>query len=230
MRCRKVRSFLSTYSKGELTDSLTDKVRTHLESCPSCRREEMVVRSVSSLVEELPRLETSDDFNTRLLQRISRQELADKKTKAYLPGAIPRFGTMRLATVAATAMLLLVTVIGFNYSDTIFGPSSAPFVLTETNASSGLDQRYLTVQPVDNPLLNERKTVERMVEQYNRWRGYSRQLRSNTAEQFLNGSHSILASSSTIQPGSAALHVRPVIKNYLLVPGAGTTGNGSGVY
>lgn len=230
MRCRKVRSFLSTYSKKETSPEISARIESHLKGCSSCRREWEVFRSMDKLVKDLSPLKTSENFTAALFERIGQEGFKAKKTKAYLPGKIPIMGTARLATVASVAVILLMGVIGINFSTGLFAPSQPQFTVTVPEGGSGSGgDLYLTVQPMDNPLLNEHKSVSRMVQQYNRWREYSRSVRSNSgAEQFMGGmGNAVMASSQSPGgfPVGMDIRVRPIIKNYLIVPG--NTGNNS---
>lgn len=214
MRCRKVRSFLSTYCKGETSAEVSAEIKNHLDDCSSCRREENVYRSMNKLVADIPRIRTSDDFSSRLFEKIGQEGFAKRKTRAYWPRRIPVFGMARLATVASVAVVILALGIGLNVGDKILYPSKPHMSAVDPVTDMGRnDDLYLTVQPTDNPLLNEHKSVSRMIAQYNRWREYSKSLRGNAgAEQFL-GDVTMASSRST-----SGITVRPVVKNYLIVP------------
>ncbi len=235
MRCRKVRSFLSTYCKEELTERQSARVKEHLKNCTSCRREEEILRSVFNLVDKVPRLKVSNDFNARLYQKIGQEGTSKAKTRPYFPGRIPIFGTTRLAFVATMAVAVLALGIGMNLSDD-FWKVESPQMAISTSANNGgvSGELYLTVQPTDNPFLNEHKSVAEMVKQYNRWRQYSQALRQHTAaEPFLfNPGNATLASMNNgIFPGGQqTVRIRPVIRNYLIIPQSGSTTGGSGSY
>lgn len=218
MRCRKVRSFLSTYSNGETSPEVSAEIKEHLEECNGCRREENVYKSMKHLVSDLPQIETSDDFTKKLFSKIGQEGFAEKRTKAYMPKRIPFFGVARLATAASVAVIVLTLGISFNLGDRLLFPNNPQIATTPGIDNGRADDLYLTVQPTDNPLLNEHKSVSRMIEQYNRWRGYSRSLRTNSgAEHFLSGDPGITLASS--QAGSRSnIIVRPVVKSYLISP------------
>jgi hypothetical protein len=116
------------------------------------------------------------------------------------------------------AVIILALGIGFNLGDKFLFPNT-PQMAGITVEETGIDDDlYLTVQPTDNPLLNEHKSVSRMIEQYNRWREYSRALRANSgAEQFLGGGHSVTLARSSAGSTSNIIF-RPVVKDYLIVP------------
>lgn len=219
MRCRKVRSFLSAYSKEEVSAGVAAKIKKHMDDCASCRRELEAVRSVQAMVKGISGLKTSDDFTGRLLTRVAQERFAEAKTKAYLPGRVPLLGGVRLAMIASTAVVVLALGITFNIGDRLISPSMPQAVLTSNAAGSIADEdRYLSAQPTDNPLLNEHKSISRMVAQYNRWREYSKTLRSHSAaEQFAGGGTAVMAAAQTVG-GTGEFRVRPIVKNYLVVP------------
>lgn len=145
MRCRKVRSFLSAYSKGELSGRRKLTVSEHLSTCSACRKEESVYRSINTASAETPHLKVSSDFNTRLLTRVAQERFAQTRTKAYLPKPAPRPLWGRAIPAAATALLvILVGVVSFLPSD----ENNSQMLASKVKA---LDNSYLTVQPVDNP-------------------------------------------------------------------------------
>lgn len=229
MRCRKVRSFLSAYCREEISSPLTVKVQRHLEECPMCRREHEAVRSVQAMVKGTPGLKTSDGFSARLLNRVAQERFGETRSKAYLPGRAPRLGGLKLATITVTAMVVLALGVSFNMGDRLLTPTGPQTILSSAPSGGVLDEdRYLKVQPTDNPLLNEHKTISRMVAQYNRWREFSRSLRSHSAaEQFAGGTVGTVMASARSGDVGSDFHVRPVVRNYLIVPsdqGSSTTG------
>lgn len=230
MRCRKVRSFLSTYFRGETTPEESAKIGRHIEECASCRRELQVYTSLNKAYKEIPALKTSDDFNTRLFTKIGHERFAEKKSKAYLPGRIPRFGATRLATYAAVAVIVLALGIGLQLDPDILSPNSHQMTdagSTQANPAEG--DMYLTAQPVDNPLLNARKSVSQVVQQYNRFREYSKSLRtSGGVEQLMGGG--VNASLASYGSNTTSYRVRPVVRNYLVVPENNTMPNAGDVY
>ncbi len=221
MRCRKVRSFLSTYCSGEAEDRRSAQIESHLDDCKSCRREADVYRSMNSMTKQMTSLKTSDDFTARLMTQVANQKFAETRTKAYLPKRIPIFGRRRLATVSAMAVVLLAVGIGVKYDGLYLNPGGPAYTEVASLDGSGVTDRYLTVQPIDNPLLNENKSVSKLIQQYNRWRQFSRSIRVNAgAEQFnAGGSNSLMASyRQPATPQKIKYIVRPVIKNYLVIP------------
>lgn len=219
MRCRKVRSYLSVFCRGEASSEKSEEIKRHLEDCASCRREEKVIRSLHMEVTALPQMETSDDFNARLFARIGKEGFAEKKTKAYFPRRIPVLNTTRLAAVTSVAIVILMLGVGLNMGNILNGPSAPRMAMVQTPELGSEDNLYLTIQPTDNPLLNEHKSVSRMIAQYNRWREYSKSLRDNSgAEHFMGGTDATMASSRTgfSDGGLNSFIVRPVVKQQYL--------------
>lgn len=149
MRCRKARSLLSAASSDELGARQQAAVREHLTSCASCRKEASYYDSIHEATREMPQVKLSEDFNTRLLNRIAEERFAETRTKAYLPKAAPRFSWRLLAPVTATVALLAVVVVNmYSPGEQMASPSMA----AATDEAPGyVDDSYLTVQPVDNP-------------------------------------------------------------------------------
>jgi len=232
MRCRKVRSCLSAYCRGELTPEVAGDITRHVDACPSCRREAEAFRAVNRMLTQQPPIKTGDEFSARLFARIAGENFAEKRSRAYLPGRIPLWGASRLAVVAATAVVVLLVGAGINMSQ-FEGLSSVPLALSTSTTPGGSDNDlYLTVQPTNNPLLNTQKSVSRMVQQYNRWRELSRVIRSHSgAEQFMgNGATAVMASSRNGSDPVNIIRIRPVVKNYLVTPENVSAGNKGAVY
>ncbi len=228
MRCRKVRSFLSTYSRGETPLDVTARIDGHIEGCGSCQRELQVFESLNNSFNDMPALKTSDDFNAKLFAKIGQENFAEKKTKAHLPGRVPRFGATRLATITAAAMIVLALGIGMQLDHNFLTPSS-PQMAHTNDTGQPQEDLYLTAKPLDNPLLNSKKSVSRVVQQYNRFREYSQSLRtSGGVEQLMGGG--INASLASSNETGLNYRVRPVVRNYLVVPENNTSFNSGAVY
>jgi hypothetical protein len=144
MRCRKVRSYLSAYCSDELGGRRKLAVGEHLSTCSTCRREEAAYRSVMAARTQLPAMKLSDDFNTKLLNRIAQERFSETRTKAYLPRPAPviAWGRVVPAVVSACLALAIGAVVYLPNHDGGSGPSAT---------GGRADDLYLTVQPVNNP-------------------------------------------------------------------------------
>jgi len=148
MHCRKVRSLLSAACSDELDGRQQAVVKDHLASCLSCRKEASYYSSLRLAARELPKRTPSEDFNTRLLNRIAQERFQETRTHAYLPRRAPRLTWRTLAPVLVTACLALVMVGNFLYGDKLFTPNTPTSTLP-----TPMDDRYLTAQPGNNPNL-----------------------------------------------------------------------------
>jgi len=152
MRCRKARSLLSAACSEELGGRETAAVREHLASCPACRKEASYYESISQAAREIPSVKVSDDFNTRLLNRIAEERFGETRTRAFMPKRAPRFGWRMLTPVAVTATLLAVVAINIYKTDQ---PVRGAQVSTERTVVASvpghIDDSYLYIQPTNNP-------------------------------------------------------------------------------
>ena len=146
MRCRKVRSLLSTYSRDELVGRQQAEVREHLAACADCRKEAATIASLRQAARELPRLSVSDDFTTKLLNKVAQERFAETRTRAYMPKRPPIVSWRVVVPALAMSALVLVVAVG------LFLPGADnPGMLAGTQLG---DDAYRTVQPQDNPNLN----------------------------------------------------------------------------
>jgi hypothetical protein len=150
MRCRKVRSYLSSYCRGELPQGRQKAVLEHLNLCPDCRREESVCREMESTLGRLESYRVSPDFNSRLLDRIARERFKEARTKAFLPRRAPVVRWERLAPVVAITCLMLGMVF-FGGIEKIIAPDQTS-MYAENSRSNQVDlqewyNRYMEVQP-----------------------------------------------------------------------------------
>ncbi len=146
MRCRKVRSYLSAYCRGELSERRRSAVAAHLAKCTECRQDEAVVLEIDRSVKGLPVYKTLDGFNSRLLNRMAQERFQETRNKAYMPKRAPIFGWGRLVPAFATVCLTLALVFfgGFD----ILQQQEESVIYTDNGESAGeLDDRYLTAQP-----------------------------------------------------------------------------------
>ncbi|UCD64149.1 MAG: zf-HC2 domain-containing protein [Candidatus Zixiibacteriota bacterium] len=145
MRCRKVRSYLSAYSNGELTDRTRLAVVEHLSTCSACRKEEAIYKNINAARADVDKLTVTEDFNVQLLNRIARERFAETRTRAFLPKPAPRVSFSRVAPVMAAACVVILALA------TTFSPLRQADPNMAGPGGSSLDNAYLTAQPQDNP-------------------------------------------------------------------------------
>jgi len=173
---------------------------------------------MSRLVQGLPRQSVAEDFTARLFEKIGQEGFAEKRTKAYFPKRIPRFGMARLAAAASVAVIILAMGVGLHVGDVFLAPNGPQVIGPSNRMANASDDRYLTAQPQDNPFLNEHKSVSKMVAQYSRWREFSQQLRDNIGVGQMMNAQNVAFASSQSAPSGAHIIVRPVVKDYLIIP------------
>jgi len=146
MRCRRVRSYLSAYCRGELTGRRQKAVKEHIADCPECRREEAVVWELNKSIGNLPQQKVSDDFNSKLLDRIAQERFKETRTKAYMPKRAPIFGQTKLIPAFVSACLVLAFVM-FGGVDFVNSPEDTYMYTDGGSMTPELDDRYATAQP-----------------------------------------------------------------------------------
>lgn len=226
MRCRKVRSLLSAACSDELDVRKQALLRDHLASCPSCRREATYYTSVRNALGEVPRKALSDDFNTRLLNRLAQERFHETRTKAYSPHRAPRFSLRVLVPLAVTTALALVAVTSF------YVPGTIVSLGTSTAQLPGyMDDRYLTAQPTHNPNmsigLGDNWTLRNQLARAERLDVISRELtnRYGFDNAHLAGSVSPMGEFGSVMP-QMFVRQQPVFRIYRI--GGSTTGRGDG--
>jgi hypothetical protein len=118
MNCRRVRRFLFSYFKNELSEDEKEKIKFHLESCPDCARESLEVERVSSLVKtSLETLTPSPDFNQKLLlelQKLTLEKAEEVKGRFNLSLLTSHFPLrVRWALAGSLAVIILASVLWF---------------------------------------------------------------------------------------------------------------------
>lgn len=154
MRCQRVRSFLSAYCKGELTEKRSGAIAVHLEGCPQCCHEEAAYRDMNKSVGQLSCCTVSDDFNSQLLKRVADERFKETRTKAYIPKKIPVVTLNRLAPVFAAACFIFAFIFTGGTNLFIGESETTAYVATDLNES------YKDIQPETDHVLSHPTTGE----------------------------------------------------------------------
>jgi hypothetical protein len=229
MRCRKVRSYLSAYCSSELQGRRRLAISEHLSSCPSCRREEAVYRSMREARSELTRLSVSKGFNSRLMERVARERFAETRTRPYFPKPVPAFSYKTLIpALASTAVVVLLAL-------ALILPNGGEVGREYASNRVQLDDSYLTAQPVNNPnmaaTLNEDWSLSRQLARNERITELSKSLLEGPDLGF-GASDLMQASSGQSRPVPYVrdyYRVRPLLKVYIS-PGSVTDREATKVY
>jgi anti-sigma factor RsiW len=145
MRFRKVRSYLSAYCSGELSDRRQEQLREELAGSEALRRELAAFEAIREAAREIPQESVSDDFNARLLNRIAEERFKETRSKAYLPQSGLAVGFRKLVPALASVAVLALAVIGF------WPGAGEQLQVGNQPVASASGDRHLSVQPTDNP-------------------------------------------------------------------------------
>ena len=174
MHCRRVRSYLSAFSNDELTGALLRDVREHLSTCPDCRSEEAVYRSMRLTTRQMPSRHLSPEFNSRLIERLAQERFAETRTRAYLPKPAPRLLWRKLVPLAvsvAAVALMAVNLVPYISGDRPPDPVRPVAV--------GQNDDYLTAMPLKrdwtlNSQLAQTDRLSRLTNYLTQTSGFSR--------------------------------------------------------
>jgi len=112
MTCRTCHKHLSAWLDGELSAALAAKVKTHTESCPACAVRAEKLRNLLGLVDGLPPLPLSRDFDAqfaRKLLRAKQQRIAAMAQPRRQWWKIPA-----MATAAAAVSTVVIAMVLFH--------------------------------------------------------------------------------------------------------------------
>jgi hypothetical protein len=216
MRCQKARSYLSAYCRDELSSHEQLSVREHLAECASCRREEVIYRSMFQGAKAIETPVLKADFNAKLLNRIAQERFEETRTNAYLPRRAPYLTWPRLIPVVTVLSLALFITFGTN----LLKQKDLP--IEQNNLRAGLDDSYLTVQPE-----NGTNTVARVdknwsfqsqlaqTERFNRLSGMiTREASFGNSESQMGLELIIPPLNSCCLDQAPAYKIRPVLRRY----------------
>lgn len=74
MNCEQVIELLGAFCEGSLDQKSASRIKAHLKDCSRCRREKRAIESTLRALSMFERIEPSEDFSTRLWQRIDQFE------------------------------------------------------------------------------------------------------------------------------------------------------------
>ncbi|GEM_PF-3410334 len=112
MNCRKVQSYLSTYSEGSLSPDTLGEMEVHIRNCKSCEREKFYLEEILVAARSMPTKSPPEDFNLKLMNRIYAEQ--NRPSESYLPMPVvswirrPVGWVSTLATVTVAALITIV--------------------------------------------------------------------------------------------------------------------------
>jgi len=129
MSCKEVCNYFSAYLDGELSETLKKEIKVHFNNCPHCKAILNKAYSIKEYMKSLSKIKTSDNFEVRLRERVSR-ELTRKRSFIntwaesinYLPNkSIIAFGAAAIFVI----IFIIMNVQQSNYEE--FQIKNAPF-------------------------------------------------------------------------------------------------------
>jgi len=117
--CKRTKDLFSDCFDGELETKESSFFHGHLEACPLCRHAWTSYETTFRTVRDLPLVEASGAFETRLRSRIRREEAAPAKSTWW--GDLAR---IPLPVPLGAAALLITTILAYNQFST--GPAANP--------------------------------------------------------------------------------------------------------
>ena len=104
MKCKKVRKELTAYLDGELKDKKKRIISEHLEECPDCKKEFIILSQQEGLLGQIEAIEPSVNFRAQFWQKVRTIEILAEAAERS-----PKFGWLPVP-----AMIFLVILIAFH--------------------------------------------------------------------------------------------------------------------
>lgn len=116
MKCDDIKDLILALHEGELDDALSREVRSHIDACEACAREERLCREVSLALEPLGVLTAPDTATARIMSEVAVLSAQRRKSESRIAawGAVVRQylgDTLGRGAVAWTAAACLVVAI-----------------------------------------------------------------------------------------------------------------------
>ncbi len=105
--CKQVREKLDTYLDNMTNQLETNAIDKHLKECAECQSELDFLKSIIAMQAELPAIEVSDDFDSKLHQNL----LVERKKQRRV--GLAKFSKGSLSVLSAAAVIA-ISVVSFN--------------------------------------------------------------------------------------------------------------------
>ncbi len=106
--CDKAMEFISEYIEKRLTPGLKTELNNHFQQCSDCKLILERIPKVQSLISNMPAVKCSEDFNSKL-----REKIAGNQNESLLTGD----SFKKLSYGFSFAVIILAMVFGFNFFD-----------------------------------------------------------------------------------------------------------------
>jgi anti-sigma factor RsiW len=131
MKCQDVSNMLIAYLDGRIDSGDRREVAEHLAGCAACRTRAEEFRNLSAILDEMPAIEPSFGFDTRMRQRVAAESRARRGFFALIPQP-------RVALSVAMLAALTVFIIKLPLSNPGAPPSVATIQQQDFNAIKNL--------------------------------------------------------------------------------------------
>ncbi|MBM3210895.1 hypothetical protein FJZ33_01660 [Candidatus Poribacteria bacterium] len=151
MNCNKIKSQLSSYIDGELSEKESFFIREHLLICQDCHQEEEILRKTSHLVKRWENIPAPDSFHQVLLakaDKISHQPQGST-IHAVRPFTGPRW-VIKVAFYGVAVLLLFLLIYSFTTSPQRETPSVEPHPIY-ANMRNNMQEKNIQ-NPEDLPI------------------------------------------------------------------------------
>ncbi|WP_319586126.1 zf-HC2 domain-containing protein [uncultured Desulfobulbus sp.] len=152
MSCHEIEILFSAYIDGELRDSDTQIIKSHIGNCAECAKKIKEIQQVSLIASTMPEVDTPASLKDNILAKtVYRQTFADRLVAVLSINRIPRL---------AGALSILVLAAGFIW---MYNPSTSD---TTVNVSPGIVQSNLTPNVINKSnnktpsVNNSQKTIQ----------------------------------------------------------------------
>ena len=110
MNCEKIKTQLSAYIDGELSEEHSAFIRKHLADCDSCRYEEQLLHKTSRLLGNWEDVRAPDGFCEALLAKA--ETVSPLPRRSIIHAVRPLAGPRALIKVVAYGMAILLLCVG----------------------------------------------------------------------------------------------------------------------
>lgn len=143
--CEKIQNLIPLYLDNMLSDEEKDVVDAHIADCETCREELFFMQSVLEHTKDLPEVEVSEGFHSRVMAQVKKETAMPKKRYA--------FSWKQASSFVAAAAVVALSVVSFlsleepsdiqNTDVYITVPSAQP----EVEAVQGTEEKQPALEP-----------------------------------------------------------------------------------
>ena len=175
MKCERARELLSDLYEGNTDYALTDTIRSHIDSCASCKHEYNRLRSTWAALNMMPDIDPPADFRHNVMMKLAQAQSDKSNARAGLlnlnwNGFI---GQLRMSkgiaafcvSVIVTALIIVVPKDTYRYAAGIFRPdiTSIDMPGRDTSINAGSHTSVYDMAAIDKEKWISRKLIRNAV-------------------------------------------------------------------